>query len=153
MRYSIGRLSAETGVNIETIRYYERIGLLLEPFRSEGGHRIYDEQHQARLLFVRRCRDLGFPIEDIRDLLSLADEGEPCGSMRPALNAQLSLVRAKVDALKAMEAALTTILESCSDCAAPECSLPDALYGCAKSSCACSGTCDLELLDGGATLP
>lgn len=144
MRYSIGRLSTETGVNIETIRYYERIGLMPEPFRSDGGHRIYDEQHQARLLFVRRCRDLGFPLEDIRDLLSLADEGEPCGSMRPALNAQLSLVRAKIDALRAMEDALVTILNSCSDCDAPGCSVSNALYGCAQSSCACSGTCDLE---------
>lgn len=143
MRHSIGRLSAETGVNIETIRYYERIGLMPEPFRSDGGHRIYDEQHQSRLLFVRRCRDLGFPLEDIRDLLSLADEGEPCGSMRPALNAQLSLVRAKIDALRAMEDALETILNSCSDCDAPECNISNALYGCAKCSCACSGTCDL----------
>ena len=144
MRHSIGKLSSETGVNIETIRYYEKIGLMPAPFRSEGGHRIYDEQHQARLLFVRRCRDLGFPLEDIRDLLALADEGKPCASMRPALNAQLSLVRAKIDALRAMEDALGTILKSSSDCDAPECSVSNALYGCAKCSCACSGTCDLQ---------
>ncbi len=144
MRYSIGKLSSETGVNIETIRYYEKVGLMPEPFRSDGGHRIYDEQHQARLLFVRRCRDLGFPLEDIRDLLALADEGEPCASMQPALDAQLALVRAKIDALRAMEEALETILKSSSGCDAPECSVSNALYGCAKCSCACSGTCDLQ---------
>lgn len=145
MRYSIGKLGKETGVNIETIRYYERIGLMPPPFRSEGGHRIYDEKHQARLLFVRRCRDLGFPLEDIRGLLSLADAEEPCGSMQPALKSQLAVVRAKIAALKEMESALNTLVDCCKDCATTDCSVSDALYGCAQNSCACSGTCDLRL--------
>lgn len=144
MRHSIGKLSTITGVNIETIRYYERIHLMPEPFRSEGGHRIYDETHQARLMFIRRCRDLGFPLDDIRDLLALADAGEPCGTMRPALNAQLTLVRAKINALNAMEVALGSILDSCAGCAAPGCNVSDALYGCAQDSCACAGTCDFN---------
>lgn len=145
MRYSIGKLSQATGVNIETIRYYERIGLMPPPFRSEGGHRIYDEQHQARLLFVRRCRDLGFPLDDVRGLLALADEDEPCGSMRPALNQQLAVVQAKIDALREMETALTSLIDCCKDCSTIDCSVSDALYGCAQNSCACSGTCDLKM--------
>lgn len=145
MRYSIGKLSSQTGVNIETVRYYERIGLMPPPFRSEGGHRIYDEQHQARLMFIRRCRDLGFPLDDIRGLLALADEDEPCGSMRPALHHQLAVVKAKIDALREMETALGTLIETCKDCSSADCRVSDALYGCAQNSCACSGTCDLEM--------
>lgn len=144
MRYSIGRLSTKTGVNIETVRYYERVGLMPPPFRSEGGHRIYDENHEARLLFIRRCRDLGFPIEDVRGLLALADEDKPCGSMRPALNQQLSVVEAKLQALTQMKSALNGLLDNCNECEATDCSVSTALYGCAQNSCACAGTCDLD---------
>lgn len=143
MRLSIGKLSNQTGVNIETVRYYERIKLMPPPFRSEGGHRIYDEKHIERLSFIRRCRDLGFPLEDIRSLLAMADVDEHCSSMRPTAFAQLDLVRAKIDALKEMENALTTILDDCKDCATPSCSVSNALFGCAVRSCACAGTCDV----------
>jgi len=143
MRLSIGKLSKETGVNIETVRYYERIKLMPPPFRSEGGHRIYDETHIERLQFIRRCRDLGFPLEDIRSLLAMADKGEHCTSMRPAAFAHLDLVRAKITALTEMEKALTTILDDCKDCAAPSCSVASALFGCAARSCACAGTYDV----------
>jgi len=143
MRLSIGKLSTATGVHIETIRYYERITLMPPPFRSEGGHRIYDEKHRERLNFIRRCRDLGFPLEDIRSLLGMADEGEHCTSMRPTAFSQLDLVRAKIQALREMENALTTILEDCKDCNTPSCSVENALFGCAARSCACAGTCDV----------
>jgi len=69
---SIGKLSERTGVHIETIRYYERIGLLPEPPRSAGRHRLYDENHRQRLVFIRRSRRLGFSLEEIRELLGLA---------------------------------------------------------------------------------
>ncbi|MGH9693150.1 MAG: MerR family transcriptional regulator, partial [Bryobacteraceae bacterium] len=64
--FTIGNLSGETGVNIETIRYYERIGLMAKPPRSEGGRRLYDEPASRRLNFIRRSRELGFSIEEIR---------------------------------------------------------------------------------------
>jgi len=143
MRLSIGKLSKETGVNIETVRYYERIELMPPPFRSDGGHRIYDETHMERLNFIRRCRDLGFPLEDIRGLLDMADQDEHCSSMRPTANAHLSLVRAKINALREMEKALKTILDDCKDCATPSCSVSNALFGCAVRSCACAGVCDV----------
>ena len=73
---TIGRLSTRAAVNIETVRYYERIGLLPSPPRTEGGHRLYGEPHVKRLTFVRRARELGFTLEEIRALLRLADERE-----------------------------------------------------------------------------
>jgi len=145
MRLSIGKLSVETGVNIETIRYYEREDLMPEPFRTDGGHRIYDEVHMERLAFIRRCRDLGFPIEDIRSLLSMTDKNEHCSSMRPTATSHLALVRAKIKALREMERSLKTILDSCKDCRTPSCNVSNALFGCAARSCACSGRGDLKI--------
>ena len=68
---AIGALSRDTGVHIETIRYYERIGLLPEPPRSQGRHRVYNDGHRQRLVFIRRSRELGFSLDEIRVLLGL----------------------------------------------------------------------------------
>ncbi|MDH3920601.1 MAG: MerR family transcriptional regulator, partial [Rhodospirillales bacterium] len=75
MPLTIGALSKNTGCNIETIRYYERIGLLPAPPRSAGGHRLYGEVLLKRLTFIRRGRELGFTLDDIRGLLGLVDGG------------------------------------------------------------------------------
>lgn len=72
-RLTIGPLSKRTGCNIETIRYYERVGLLPAPGRSPGGYRLYEDQHLKRLTFIRRARALGFSIDEVRKLLRLAD--------------------------------------------------------------------------------
>lgn len=144
MKLSIGKLSKHTNVNIETIRYYERITLMPPPFRSDGGHRIYDETHIERLTFIRRCRDLGFPLEDIRSLLGMADNNEHCSSMRPKASSHLQLVNAKIAALQKMQHALTDILNGCQDCETPECSVSNALFGCTARSCPCCGRKDLE---------
>ena len=69
----IGELSKVTGTNIETVRYYERIGLLPKPARTAGNYRSYGEPHRSRLAFVRHSRELGFAIEEVRSLLDLAD--------------------------------------------------------------------------------
>ena len=73
-RLTIGGLSTGAAVNIETVRYYERVGLLPTPRRTAGGHRLYGPEHVMRLTFVRRARELGFTLEEIRALLRLADE-------------------------------------------------------------------------------
>src|SRR3546814_9094156 len=76
-------LSRRTGCNIETIRYYEKIGLLPAPARSDGGHRLYGHGHLMRLGFVRRARELGFTLDEIRVLLRLAeDRDRPCAEAR-----------------------------------------------------------------------
>ena len=73
MSLGIGSLSKETCCNIETIRYYEREGLLPNPPRTEGGHRMYDDEHLKRLTFIRRSRELGFTLQDVRGLLKIVD--------------------------------------------------------------------------------
>lgn len=75
IRLTIGMLSSRTGCNIETIRYYEQIGLLPPPPRSQGGHRLYEEDLRRRLGFIRRSRDLGFTLDETRGLLRLVDGG------------------------------------------------------------------------------
>ena len=74
--FSIGALSQGTGVNVETIRYYERIGVLPSPPRTEGGHRVYGDRHLRRLNFVRRSRELGFSLDEVKRMLRLVDGGD-----------------------------------------------------------------------------
>src|SRR3546814_14027019 len=100
-------LSRRTGCNIETIRYYEKIGLLPAPARSDGGHRLYGHGHLMRLGFVRRARELGFTLDEIRALLRLAeDRDRPCAEAREVAAAHLTDIRTKIADLQAMESVL-----------------------------------------------
>jgi MerR family mercuric resistance operon transcriptional regulator len=90
-------LSKHTGTNIETIRYYERVGLLPPPARSSGGYRLYGTAHLKRLTFVRRARALGFPLAEVRKLLTLADQKRrPCAEVRVVAAAHLEDVKGKI---------------------------------------------------------
>jgi MerR family transcriptional regulator, mercuric resistance operon regulatory protein len=125
---SIGRLSTRAAVNIETVRYYERAGLLPSPPRKEGGHRLYGEAHVKRLTFVRRARELGFTLEEIRALLHLADEQHPsCSKVRVVASAHLEDVRAKIADLKRMERVLAATVARCATGTRPECPLLEVL--------------------------
>ena len=108
----IGKLAAETGVNIETIRYYERVELLSAPARTDGGHRVYDEDHVQRLKFIRRSRELGFSLDDIRTLLALSDGKRDCAAKDLTLR-HLADVRGKIASLKRLERALKGMTEAC----------------------------------------
>lgn len=126
---TIGRLSATAAVNLETVRYYEKIGLLPAPPRTEGGHRLYGEMHVKRLTFVRRARELGFTLEEIRALLHLSDERQPsCTKARAVATKHLSDVRAKISDLKRMERVLTETVARCADGTRPECPLLETLF-------------------------
>lgn len=128
-RLPIGALSKGTGCNIETIRYYEKIGLLPRPGRSEGGHRMYGKGHLKRLGFIRRARELGFTVEEIRALLRLVDErDQPCAEVQKVASAHLGDVRAKIAALRAMERVLKDMVSRCGEGATPECPLLEALF-------------------------
>jgi MerR family mercuric resistance operon transcriptional regulator len=128
-RVAIGRLAKHTGTNIETIRYYEKIGLLPAPGRSSGGYRLYERDHFKRLNFVRRARALGFSIDEVRTLLRLADERKrPCAEARVVAEAHLADVRTKIADLKAMEGVLKDTIARCADGTRSECPLIDALY-------------------------
>ncbi len=126
--FAIGALSAETGVNIETIRYYERIDLLRKPARSAAGYRLYQAGDVARLCFVRRARDLGFSIEDVRRLLALADrKSRSCETAKEIAEAHLEAVRAKLADLRQMERVLAATVKACGSGTVPDCPLLGAL--------------------------
>jgi MerR family transcriptional regulator, mercuric resistance operon regulatory protein len=111
---SIGGLSQRTGVNIETIRYYERIGLLEKPPRTTGGHRSYALEHADRLRFIWRARELGFGIEDIRTLLLLSERGHAsCAEARGVAAAHLADVCAKKNDLAKLEKILAETVSQC----------------------------------------
>lgn len=124
----IGELSKLTGVKIETIRYYEQQKLLADPPRTEGGHRCYNEDHLKRLTFIRRSRQLGFTMEEIRELLILVEGGMyTCGEVKALTMEHAKSVREKIDDLTRMEATLLDIASRCSGDAVPECPILDAL--------------------------
>lgn len=128
-RLAIGALSRRTGVNIETVRYYERIGLLPSPGRSEGGHRLYGSGHLLRLNFVRRARDLGFTLDEIRALLELAEKRDrPCAEVREVATGHLSHIRAKIADLRAMERVLAGMVARCVEGPTPDCPIIEALF-------------------------
>lgn len=125
---TIGRLAAAAGVNFETVRYYERIGLMPPPARTANGHRAYEQGHVRRLAFIRRARELGFSIEDIRALLTLADPSRvSCGGVREIARTHLDEVRAKLADLARLEVILAATIAQCSGDPAPSCPVLDML--------------------------
>lgn len=124
---NIGALSKATGVNIETIRYYERIGLLPEPERTPAGYRQYGQDHLRRLSFIRKGRDLGFNIEAIRALLRLAEHPEtPCQDADRLATEHLAEVERKIEELGRLRDALREMTHCCGETVA-ECRIIDAL--------------------------
>ena len=125
----IGLLSKKTGCNIETIRYYEKRGLLPNPPRTAGGYRLYNSDHLKRLTFVMRGRGLGFSMPEIEKLLSLVDEHQlTCHDMHQQTMAHVENIQSKIADLKRLERVLTEIASKCSDGTVPECPIIDALY-------------------------
>lgn len=128
-KLGIGALSQLTGVKIETIRYYERQKLLADPPRTEGGHRCYQKEHIQRLFFIRRSRQLGFPIEEIRDLLFMMECGSyTCGEIKELTSKHANTIREKITDLEKMEASLLDISSQCKGGNVPDCPIIDALF-------------------------
>lgn len=126
---TIGGLSKRTGVNIETIRYYERIGVLPGAPRTNGGHRVYDEDHLKRLTFVRRSRELGFPLEEVRGLLRMVDgDGYSCDEVNALTLDHLADIRRKIADLKKLEKVLKDMAAQCEGGSVPDCPIVDALF-------------------------
>lgn len=124
-----GELAARTGCNIETIRYYEQIGLLPPPPRSEGGHRLYGQDLLKRLNFVRRSRDLGFTLEEIRELLCLVDGSRyTCAQVEVLTLDHVREIRRKISDLRKLKNVLETMASRCSGSKVPECPIIDALF-------------------------
>ncbi len=125
---SIGELSSLTGVNIETIRYYEKIKMLPRPPRTEGGHRVYRSKETRVLAFIRRGRELGFTLDEVRALLNLAAPGKAsCAEVRKIAKHHLDDIRAKLNDLVKLERLLAKTVARCSDNAVPDCPVLDIL--------------------------
>ena|SRR5438552_754903 len=126
---SIGELSRRTGVNIETVRYYERIKMMPHPPRTASGRRVYGEAESRILAFIRRARELGFTLDEIRALLALAAEGghQACVEVRDLAAGHLADVRAKIADLKAMEGVLAEAVQRCDEGEWTDCPLIDSL--------------------------
>jgi len=127
--YPIGQMSRKTGVNIETIRYYERIGILPKPDRSAGGNRQYNEDQLKRLYFIRRSRELGFSLDEIRGLFEMVDRKDfTCGEVHDLTVDHLASVRDKISNLKKLEKALLAMVSECSRGDVPECPILEILF-------------------------
>jgi len=127
--FTIGALSKGTGCHIETIRYYERIGLMPDPPRSAGGHRQYGDDDVRRLSFIRRSRELGFSLDEVRGLLHYLDDGDyTCAEVRTIAADHLEEVRRRLAELKGLERALTDMIATCDGGDVPDCPILEALY-------------------------
>jgi MerR family mercuric resistance operon transcriptional regulator len=124
----IGALSRRTGVHIETIRYYERIGLMPAPPRRQGRFRVYAAEHAARLIFVRRARALGFPLDQVRALLTLAEaRHRSCGRVKALAVRHLDGIRTRIADLRALADVLDAMVASCERDTLPDCPIIEAL--------------------------
>lgn len=125
---TIGELSKLTGVNIETIRYYERIKMLPVPPRTAGGRRVYDPTHFRILAFIRRSRELGFSLDEIRALIRLGGpEKASCRQVREIAAHHLDGIRAKISDLRKLERLLAKTVAQCTGSTAPDCPVLDIL--------------------------
>lgn len=128
MRLQIGELARRTGCNIDTIRYYEKVGIMSPPMRTEAGYRIYGADDVRRLSFIRRARELGFPPDEVRAMLRLSNEqSHPCAEVTGVVKNHLANVRSKVADLQAMEAALEILVVKCKSGVSTTCPLIETL--------------------------
>ena len=124
----IGEIAAATGVHVETIRYYEREGLVPSPARTASNYRSYGQEHRRRLTFIRRARDLGFSLNQVRELLGLADDRErSCEAVDEIARRHRIQVRAKIAELSALRRELDNIIGQCRHGRIAECRIMNAL--------------------------
>ena len=113
--FSVGTLASRAQCNIETVRYYENENLMPPPPRTTGGHRQYSKKHLKRLYFIRRCRELGFPIDQVRQMLRIIDEpSHTCEEVKNLARLQIRVVQEKLDDLNRLKKALGEMFSQCS---------------------------------------
>lgn len=128
-RLTVGALSKRSRVNVETIRYYEKIGVMSAPSRSAAGYRLYTPQDLKRLIFVRRARELGFSLDSIRVLLRLVDgHAYTCAEVHALMTQHLADVRSKIADLQRLEKVISEMASQCTKAKTPKCPIVDALY-------------------------
>lgn len=129
--YTIGDLATACDIKVETVRYYEKTGLIPEPPRTAGGHRVYALPHLKRMVFIRRSRELGFSIEQVSELLHLVDEpGHSCGEVKAMALLQARAAQEKIDHLKRLQKALNDMAVRCKgkNSSVEDCPIIDALF-------------------------
>ncbi|WP_413662136.1 Cd(II)/Pb(II)-responsive transcriptional regulator [Microbulbifer sp. CNSA002] len=114
MAYKIGEAARRVGCKVETVRYYEQAGLLPEPARSEGNFRLYSESHLEQLRFIRHCRSLDIPLEDIRNLLRLKEApSQSCTDIDSVVDDQIQRVEKQLESLKQLRKSLVDLRNRC----------------------------------------
>ena len=127
-RLQRAEMAQRTGCNLETIRYYEKTGMMPDPPRTASGYRVYDKTHVSRLRVILRARELGFSIEQIRGLLELVDGGtQTCSEVKERTERHLADVRAKIADLRRIEKVLAATAAQCSGEDVPDCPVLEAL--------------------------
>ena len=134
---SIGELGRRTHCKVQTIRWYEEVGLLPPPARTRGGHRLYGGRHLARLDFIRHARELGFPLDAVRALLALSDRpNRPCEEAHALASSQLAVVEDKLRRLEALRVELARMTDACRGGVAGECRILETLADHSHGHCA-----------------
>ena len=126
--FSIGDLATRSGTKVETIRYYEKVGLMPKASRTAGNHRAYTRAHADRLAFIRHSREFRFPLDSVRALLTLADDRErPCAEVDAIAREHLAAVRERIGLLRTLEAELSRMLDWCGRGQVAECRVIEVL--------------------------
>lgn len=140
---AIGQVAREAKCSVASIRYYEEIGLLPSAGRRSSGHRVYGTSDLKRLVFIRRCRDFGFSLDKVRELLGASTPGTPCSEAREIAVSQLKAVRSKLLELQLLERTLARFVANCTstcvDWIVDECTLFDDISAPPRSNC-CGGS-------------
>lgn len=137
MTLSIGQAAREAGCKVQTLRYYEDLGLLPKPLRTRGNQRVYGERHLKRLAFIRHARELGFPLEAIRELLSLEERPEQsCAEADAIAGAHLAEVERKIKVLTALRGELKRMVQNCRRGRIAECRVIEILADHSHAQCA-----------------
>ncbi|WP_225207617.1 MerR family transcriptional regulator [Novosphingobium huizhouense] len=124
----ISEMAAATATNIETVRYYEKIGLLPAPARTGANYRSYGSDHLARLSFIRRARDLGFTLDQVRELLGLSDHRDrSCAAVDAIANTHLAEIDRKIADLQAMRGELSRMIGDCRQGTVADCLIIETL--------------------------
>lgn len=133
---SIGRLARETGCKVQTIRWYEEVGLMPKPARTPGNQRVYVREHADRLAFIRHARELGFPLEDVREMLAMGDQpGESCDAVDSVARRHLNQVRGRIERLKGLETELERMVEQCRGGKVADCRIIEVLSDHSHAQC------------------
>jgi Cd(II)/Pb(II)-responsive transcriptional regulator len=135
----IGELAERAGCDVQTVRFYEREGLLEEPARTDSGYRTYDERHLARLNFIRHCRSLDLPLPEVRQLLEFAAAPrQSCGQVNELLDGHIALVKGRIAGLKTLEKQLVALRKTCDGDTSHACAILESFMRAAEEhACAC----------------